>query len=179
MRNLLEPIYSISVLLSPVLITASPKIAAALGADSAPKDIEVLRTLSNLSDGASFTQPGILFPRMEKAAAEDKPAQAKNDEKKTVVSDDNLIEIGDFTKVDLRVVKIVHAEPVMFLIRPGDYAWQWPRAWIDSSLPRLVESGQFSQKDADALIEEFRRAESAPSSMILSPSVIEIIAEKV
>lgn len=76
-------------------------------------------------------------------------------------------------------LKIVHAEPVMFLIRPGDYAWQWPRAWIDSSLPRLVESGQFSQKDADALIEEFRRAESDPSSMILSPSVIEIIAEKV
>ena len=112
MRNLLESIYSISVLLSPVLITASPKIAAALGADSAPKDIEVLRTLSNLSDGASFTQPGILFPRMEKAAAEDKPAQAKNDEKKTVVSDDNLIEIGDFTKVDLRVVKIIHAERV-------------------------------------------------------------------
>jgi len=107
MRNLLESIYSISVLLSPALITASPKIASALGADTAPKDLETLRTLTSLSDGKTFSQPGILFPRMEKSVVEEKPAEAK-----AAPEQDNLIEIGDFAKVDLRVVKIVHAERV-------------------------------------------------------------------
>ena len=109
MRNLLESIYAVSVFLSPILISAAPKIALALGANPAPEDPEALLPLDNLNSGSTFTQPGILFPRMEKPAAEEKPEVKKET---ATGSQDNLIEIGDFQKVDLRVVKVLHAERV-------------------------------------------------------------------
>jgi methionyl-tRNA synthetase len=107
MRNLLESVYAVAVLLEPVLITAAPKIIKALGGTAGGKDADTLILLNNLEAGKKFSQTGILFPRMEKNVPEEKPA-----EKTIEVSQDNLIEIGDFQKVDLRVARIVAAERV-------------------------------------------------------------------
>ena len=74
--------------------------------------------------------------------------------------------------------KIRSATPILFTIRPADYAWQWPKAWIASSCKRLVESGDMTQNEADLLAKEFQVMENDPESIMLSPSVIEIIAEK-
>ena len=74
--------------------------------------------------------------------------------------------------------KIRNATPILFTIRPCDYAWQWPKAWIASSCKRLVESGEMSQDAADLLAAELQEMESDPGTIMLSPSVIEIIAEK-
>lgn len=75
-------------------------------------------------------------------------------------------------------LKIVHAEPILFTIRPADYAWQWPKAWIESSSKRLVEAGEMTPGQVQALMDEFADMESDPESLMLSPSVIELIAEK-
>ena len=74
--------------------------------------------------------------------------------------------------------KIRSATPILFIIRPGDYAWQWPKAWIASSCKRLVESGEMDQTAADLLAAEFREMENDPETIMLSPSVLEVIAER-
>jgi methionyl-tRNA synthetase len=64
MRNLLEAIYSVAVLLSPILITISPKIAAALNMSDISRDVKTLAGLKNLKAGTEIGDPGILFPKM-------------------------------------------------------------------------------------------------------------------
>ena len=75
-------------------------------------------------------------------------------------------------------MKVVHAEPVFFSIRPCDYAWQWPKRWIEGSSKKLVESGILTQDKADALLDELKEAEADANTIMLSPSVIELVAVK-
>ncbi len=116
LRNLLESIYSVAVLLSPVLIVQSPKIIDALGGTARP-GIDGLAALNNLKSGTKIADPGILFPRLEKLKPEEKkdekkpePAAKKPDEKKDAVP--GLIDISDFGKVDIRVARVLEAERV-------------------------------------------------------------------
>lgn len=74
--------------------------------------------------------------------------------------------------------RIRSATPILFTFGPKDYAWQWPKAWVSSSSKRLVETGYMTQVESDLLEKEFVEMESDPDTMMLSPSVLEIIAER-
>jgi methionyl-tRNA synthetase len=121
MRNLLESIYCVAVLLSPVLIEKSFRIISALKASEKSKQIEDLHKFNVLSAGESLSDIGILFPRIEK----EKPAQEKAENKNRkggspaadenssgAGSDDNLLDIKEFGKVDIRVAKILKASKI-------------------------------------------------------------------
>ncbi len=108
LRNLLEAIYSVAVLLSPVLINISLEIVSSLNAHKTSVNSDSLKTLNNLNAGTVINDPGILFPKIEKAKPETKPEPVK--EKKG--ESENLIDINDFGKVDLRVALVVNAEKV-------------------------------------------------------------------
>ncbi len=110
MRNLLEAIYSVAVLLSPVLITISPKIVSALNMSEISADIKALTGLNNLKGGTTIGDPGILFPKMEKPKSEVKAEPAKEVKKEKEAA--GLIEITDFTRVDIRVSEIIEASKV-------------------------------------------------------------------
>jgi methionyl-tRNA synthetase len=107
-RNLLESVYAVAVLLSPVLIGISPRIIAALGKTVGIIDEKVLLSLDNLKDGAPLAQTGILFPKIERTVM----AETVSDSIKKKDADENYLEFSDFQKVDLRVAKVVHAERV-------------------------------------------------------------------
>lgn len=110
MRNLLEAIYGVAVLLSPVLITISPKIISALGMEKTATDVKSLVALNNLKAGITLGEPGILFPKLEKVKADAKPEPAKEVKKEKETP--GLVEITDFTKVDIRVAEVLDAERV-------------------------------------------------------------------
>ncbi|HPC40194.1 MAG TPA: methionine--tRNA ligase [Spirochaetota bacterium] len=116
MRNLLEAIYSIAVLLSPVLVSSSAAIIAALGAEGKPRDTGTLASFTNLDDGRAVGQLGILFPRLEKRvpdAGEAKKSETKKQGEKTMaVGAEGLVDISEFAKIDIRVAKILTAAKV-------------------------------------------------------------------
>jgi SAM-dependent methyltransferase len=70
------------------------------------------------------------------------------------------------------------ARPHIFCVRPNDYVWQWPAQFIDVYLPRLREQGRIDQKFADKVRAELSEAEKEPNSLMLTPLVLEIVAEK-
>ncbi|MCL1864349.1 MAG: methionine--tRNA ligase [Spirochaetes bacterium] len=107
-RNLLEGIYGISVLLSSVLINISPQIIAALNAAGASSNLDALLSMNNLTSGTVLGELGILFPKIEKAKPE---AKAESDKEKRM-NETGLIDIGDFSKVDIRVAKVIKAERI-------------------------------------------------------------------
>ncbi|PKL36260.1 MAG: methionine--tRNA ligase [Spirochaetae bacterium HGW-Spirochaetae-1] len=122
MRNLLEAIYAIAVLLSPILINISPIIIKALGADGKSRDVEGLFSLALLDDGARLGEMGILFPKMEKPGKEDAAGKAKGMDKADTkgagkkggdknMNEDGagLLDISEFARVDIRVAKVLEA----------------------------------------------------------------------
>src|SRR5712691_5147171 len=70
------------------------------------------------------------------------------------------------------------ATPHIFCVRPNDYMWQWPATFIDIYLPRLIEMGRIDQKFADKLRADLASAEANPNSLMITPLVLEIVAEK-
>lgn len=118
MRNLLESIAGIAILLSPVLTETSPVILDALGCNDTINDIETLCELNFLKDNTSIKDTGILFPRLEKEGADEKPAGEKKEKGKTKKNKsdgeqvEGLVDFKEFAKIDLRVARIIEASVV-------------------------------------------------------------------
>ena len=70
------------------------------------------------------------------------------------------------------------ATPHIFCIRPTDYMWQWPAQFIEVYLPRLQEMGRIDQKFAEQVGADIADAEKRPNSLMITPLVLEIVAEK-
>ena len=70
------------------------------------------------------------------------------------------------------------ATPHIFCVRPNDYMWQWPATFIATYLPRLIEMGRIDQKFADQVRADLAGAEKNANALMVTPLVLEIIAEK-
>jgi SAM-dependent methyltransferase len=68
--------------------------------------------------------------------------------------------------------------PLVYVIRPGDFMWQWPASFIEVHLRHQLEEGRVEKAWADSVRAELRQAESDPASYMITPLVLEIIAEK-
>jgi hypothetical protein len=56
--------------------------------------------------------------------------------------------------------------------------WQWPVTFIETYLERLIELGRIDHKFAEEVRSALRSAEKNPNARMLTPLVLEIIAEK-
>jgi SAM-dependent methyltransferase len=70
------------------------------------------------------------------------------------------------------------ARPQIFCLRPGDYMWQWPVTFIETYLERLIEMARIDQEFAEQVRTALTSAEKNPNARMLTPLVLEIIAEK-
>ncbi|MEY2479287.1 MAG: hypothetical protein QOI04_214 [Verrucomicrobiota bacterium] len=70
------------------------------------------------------------------------------------------------------------ATPHIFALKPGDGMWQWPATFIDVYLPRLQEMGRIDQEFADKVRADLAGAERNPNALMITPLVLEIVAEK-
>src|SRR6266487_5502013 len=70
------------------------------------------------------------------------------------------------------------SRPHVFCLQPRDYMWQWPATFIETYLPRLIEVGQIDEKFADQVRTDLASAEANPNGFMVTPLVLEIVAEK-
>lgn len=61
--------------------------------------------------------------------------------------------------------------PIVDFLTPRDFAWQWPKTFVEVGIERLIELGRMTPDDA----REVRRA-FADSQLTVTPSVVEIVA---
>jgi SAM-dependent methyltransferase len=74
--------------------------------------------------------------------------------------------------------EIMSIKPIARSARPHEPLWQWPAGFIRTYLPRLVELEQVDNAFAANVLAELARAEQDPQSIMLTPTVLEIIARK-
>jgi hypothetical protein len=56
--------------------------------------------------------------------------------------------------------------------------WQWPATFIEIYLPRLIEMGRIDREFADKVRADLVSAEKNRDGFMVTPLVLEIIAEK-
>jgi methionyl-tRNA synthetase len=119
-RNLLEAVRAIMALLSPVLIQSSNTIFQCLSSGFQQGDIDNSETFTFLEDGKKLSDPGILFPRLDRG---NRSTEQKGESKKTRgaamqpeqgpgSTPEGLIDIAEFSRIDMRVAKILKAEKI-------------------------------------------------------------------
>jgi len=120
--NLIESLRIISVLISPFMPVTAPKIWNQLGLVQEFKDVEIhdIKTWGQTPSGIHIGMPEQIFPRIEiepaaSIAVAEKTADVPVKAKLAMVESKDIpteITIDDFAKMDLRVVKVLAAEPV-------------------------------------------------------------------
>ncbi|MBI3192930.1 MAG: methyltransferase domain-containing protein [Ignavibacteriae bacterium] len=68
--------------------------------------------------------------------------------------------------------------PIIFAIPRDNFIWQWPSSFIETHLQRLLELGKVDEAWVHSVRRELREAETDPSSLMITPLVLEIVAEK-
>jgi SAM-dependent methyltransferase len=74
--------------------------------------------------------------------------------------------------------EIRELRPLIEAPRPHDYVWQWPNAFVEVGLQRLVELGRVDRARADGVRRAFRDSQATPGAFQLTPTVLEVIAVK-
>jgi hypothetical protein len=71
------------------------------------------------------------------------------------------------------------ARPHVFCLRSNDYMWQWPATFIETYLARLIGMGRIDKEFAGKVRADLANAEANPNALMITPLVLEIIAERV
>ncbi len=74
--------------------------------------------------------------------------------------------------------RILETRPISFSAQPHQPVWQWPASFIDINLQRMLELEQVDEAWASTLRADFAALESNPNALLITPMVLEIIAEK-
>lgn len=74
--------------------------------------------------------------------------------------------------------KVREAVPRVFCLRPRDPMWRWPASFVSIGLDRLQALGAADAAWADAARQDFAAAEADPEARMLTPLVLEIVAER-
>ncbi len=111
MRNILEAINSIAILLSPICITTSPQVVGALKSKMIDRTIDEILSLELLKENERIADLAILFPRLDKKKIfeEDKEKPVKEAAPEDA---DGLVDIKEFSRIDLRIAEVLDAKRI-------------------------------------------------------------------
>src|SRR4029077_8667080 len=62
--------------------------------------------------------------------------------------------------------------PIMDVITPSSFVWQWPKAFIDVGLRRLIDLGHITSEQARAVVRAFATREADPRTLMITPAVL-------
>jgi SAM-dependent methyltransferase len=69
--------------------------------------------------------------------------------------------------------------PLVFTTTPSEMTWHWPAAFVATNAIRLRELGRVSAEWVSTVIRELEAAEADPDSVMVTPMVLEVIADRV
>jgi ubiquinone/menaquinone biosynthesis C-methylase UbiE len=72
--------------------------------------------------------------------------------------------------------RVLDVRPLVDVVSPQDFVWQWPAAFVETGLQRLVDLGYFHPDRAERVRQSFAAAAAAPNVRMVTPAVLEIIA---
>jgi len=74
--------------------------------------------------------------------------------------------------------EIESVRPVVFTARMNDFAANWPMDFARQYLPVMVEGGDITAAESEAITVLLDRAEADPNALVITPGVLQIVARK-
>lgn len=74
--------------------------------------------------------------------------------------------------------RVVEMRPLVFAVTPSDEMWRWPAGYARVGAGRLREIGRVTENWGRAVTADIDAAESNPASVMITPMVLEVIAER-
>lgn len=74
--------------------------------------------------------------------------------------------------------RITHLEPIVWVLSPQQPQWRWLASYLESGPERLQQLGRVDAGWIERLHAELREAEAQPGQRMMTPMVLEIIAER-
>jgi len=69
-------------------------------------------------------------------------------------------------------------EPLVYFIKPGEYFWEWPNAFVTSSHDRLIELKKMTADDAARVVGLWQKAARDPATRMFTPGVLMLSARR-
>ncbi|HXX63443.1 MAG TPA: methyltransferase domain-containing protein [Bacteroidota bacterium] len=66
--------------------------------------------------------------------------------------------------------------PIIDIVPPSNFIWQWPKAFVHVNVRRLVDLGYLSEERAEEVERSFHDIEKTPGALMVTPGVMELIA---
>ncbi len=76
-------------------------------------------------------------------------------------------------------LKIRSLRPIVDVVAPDNFVWQWPASFVKTYPHHLEEVGKVDRAWAERIIAGFEAAERDPNAVMVTPMVLEVIAERV
>ena len=74
--------------------------------------------------------------------------------------------------------EIVSLKPIVDIVEPQNYVWQWPTAFARGFHQKLVADGLIAPELAQEALADLTRAEKEGGTRMITPMVLEIIARR-
>jgi SAM-dependent methyltransferase len=74
--------------------------------------------------------------------------------------------------------ELLVTRPISEVARPGDFLWQWPKAFVGTGIQRLVDLGRVDPARARSMQQAFDDTERTPGAYVINPTVLEIVARR-
>jgi len=75
-------------------------------------------------------------------------------------------------------LRVREVRPHVFCATPREYLWHWPASFIEINAARLRDLGRVSPDWVDAVRREFEAAQADERTLVTTPMVLEIVAER-
>ena len=75
-------------------------------------------------------------------------------------------------------LRVRRVQPHVFTVTPRDYVWRWPASFIEVNLVRLRELGRVSAEWVESVRQAFQQARSDATTLVTTPLLLEIMAER-
>lgn len=75
-------------------------------------------------------------------------------------------------------IEILSLKPIIDIVGPENYVWQWPTSFARDFHQKLVDDGLIAPERAHQALADIARAETEPGTRMITPMVLEIIARR-
>ena len=72
--------------------------------------------------------------------------------------------------------RVAEVRPIIDVVSPDNFIWQWPATFLETGVARLVELGHLTAGRGDVVKAAFRRTAENPEGRLITPGVLEILA---
>jgi SAM-dependent methyltransferase len=73
-------------------------------------------------------------------------------------------------------IRVLSLRPIVDVITPSSFIWEWPKAFVEVGLARLVALGRMTSDQAKQVHDDFANRSAAAHTMLITPAVMEIVA---